>query len=77
MPADRIFQILGFSPGEYSLKYTVSHIGMYHPKLRIWFLRFFGLKTGITLCSFWFGIGYGFRGKKRRITNVFVVSIPN
>ena len=49
----------------------------YVPPQRIWFLRFFGLKTGITLCSFWFGIGYGFRGKKRRITNVFVVSIPN
>ena len=32
----------------------------------MWFLRFFGLKTGIRFahfCTFWFGIGYGFRGK--------------
>ena len=27
----------------------------------------FRSKNGYTLCSFWFGIGYGFRGKKRRI----------
>ena len=27
----------------------------------------FRSKNGYTLCSFWFGIGYGFRRKKRRI----------
>ena len=26
------FKTLGFSPGEYFLKYTVSHIGVCHPK---------------------------------------------
>jgi len=36
----------------------------YVPPQRIWFLRLFGLKGGIlTFCSFWSGIGYGFREK--------------
>ena len=64
-PADRIFKILGFSPGEYSLKYTVSHIGMCQPKDMAFAL--FRSKNGYTLCSFWFGIGHGIRGKKCRV----------
>ena len=64
-PADRIFMVLGFSPGEYSLKYTVSHISMCHPKDMVFVLS--RSKNGYTLCLFWFGIGYGIRGKKCRV----------
>ena len=64
-PADRIFKILGFSPGEYSLKYTVSHIGMCQPKDMAFAL--FRSKNGYALCSFRFGIGCGFRGKKKAV----------
>ena len=37
------------------------------PPHRVGFLRRLGLKTGIHFCSFWSGIGYGFRGNYGKI----------
>ena len=51
---------------------SLSYIG-YVPPHRVGFLCRFSLKTGnYTLCSFWSGIGYGFR---EECMNVFIVSI--
>ena len=74
-PADGTFKILGFSSRGYSLIYTASHIGMCQPKG--YGFCAFRSKNGYTLCSFWFGIGCGFRRKKTPCKHVFVVSIPN
>ena len=40
---------------------------MCHPKGYGFFALFRSIKNGYTLCSFWFGIGYGFRANYRSV----------
>ena len=61
-PAERIFKILGFSPGEYSLKYTVSHIGMCHPRDMV-FVLFLSKNGYINFAHFGLELGMVFEEK--------------
>ena len=66
-PADGTFKILGiFFYGLFPYIHCKPH--RHVPAQRIWFLRFFGLKTGIHFAHFGLELGLVFEGKKRRVS---------
>ena len=66
-PADGTFKILGFSSRGYIIPFEFPYIyckpHRHVPTQRIWFLRFFVLKTGIHFARFGLGLGVVFEEK--------------
>ena len=71
-PADGTFKYLDFLPGVTCIPFEFPYIyckpHRHVPTRRIWFLRFFGLKTGIHFAHFGLELGVVFEGKKRRVS---------